>query len=82
MLLENLNGFLKMETIPEASAGSAFNQSNFAKYSNYEHSWAAAQLLFFLKAREEIKMNDDKMSTRVGKRNSLKAPGQELTQFN
>lgn len=36
----------------------------------------------FLKARKEIKMNDDKMSTWVGKQNSLKAPGQELTQFN
>lgn len=72
-----------METIPAASAGSVFNQFNFAKYSNYKHSWAAAQLLFFfLKAREGIKMNDDKMSTRVGKQNSSKAPGQELTQFN
>lgn len=35
-----------------------------------------------VKAREEIKMNDDKTSTRVEKQNSLKAPGQELTQFN
>lgn len=29
-----------------------------------------------------MKMNDDKMSTWVEKQNSLKAAGQELTQFN
>lgn len=65
----------------QEQSSDVFNQFNFAKCSSSAHAWAAAQRLS-LKGREEIKMNDDKMSTWVEKQNSLKAPGQELTQFN
>lgn len=46
MVVENPDGFRKMEVAPAASGGPEFNQFNSANRSSYTHAWAAARLLF------------------------------------